>query len=235
MKQQQLTIDFKFEIEANFDLFYGKGNELLLASLQAFVASDARTASQQIIYLYGPKGSGKSHLLQAACHLAEQKSLTSQYLPSHYLLQMPLEFTFGLEHNQLIVVDDVDTLKINHTWQAGLFDLINRVIEQGHKIIFAASVPANESGIELPDLISRLNWGQKWRVRPLGDEARMQMLKMRAQARGIPMQEEVASFIINRCQQDNASIMACLNKLDKQSLAKKRRFTIPFVKEVMQW
>lgn len=235
MKQQQLTIDFKFEIEANFNLYFEQGNELLVSSLQEFVRHAAVRPSHQIFYLYGPKGSGKSHLLQAACHLAEELKLTSQYLPCQQLLQMPVEFTLGLELNQLLVIDDVDLIHRDMVWQTGLFDLINRVLEQGHKILFSAAMAGNETGMGLPDLISRLNWGQKWRIAALDDRARMKMLVMRAQARGIPMQDEVASFIITRCQQDNASILACLNRLDQQSLAKKRRFTIPFVKEAMQW
>ena len=49
----------------------------LPAALEALVSTGTGDG-EAIIYLYGPGGVGKSHLLQAACHLAGGGSL---YLP----------------------------------------------------------------------------------------------------------------------------------------------------------
>lgn len=233
--KQQLTINFAFEPEASFEFFYAHGNELLVANLQQFITHQANSYSRQLLYIHGPHGSGKSHLLQSVCHFAGELKKTAQYLPADQLIQLPREFTFGLEVNDLLVVDDVDLFSTDLEWQKNLFDLINRCLEQGCKMIFSALKPADDVGFELPDLLSRLNWGEIWLLKPLSDEQRQAMLKLRSEARGIPMNDELASYIILRCQQDNASILKCLERLDKESLTEKRRLTIPFVKNVMGW
>lgn len=233
--KQQLTINFAFEPEASFDFFYAQGNQLLVENLKQFINQDSQQYSRQLLYLHGMTGCGKTHLLHAVCHHCDEAGKTAQYLPAEQLMQLPQEFTFGLENNDLLVVDDVDLFVNSFEWQKNLFDLINRCLEQNCKLIFSAKKPADDVGFELPDLVSRLNWGEIWLLKPLSDEQRQAMLQLRAQGRGIPMSDELASYIILRCQQDNASILSCLECLDKESLTEKRRLTIPFVKNVMGW
>ncbi len=233
--KQQLTIDFAFEPEASFEFFYPAENQLLVENLKQFLTLESEQYSRQLLYLHGLTGSGKSHLLQALCHYAGTLGKTAQYLPADQLIQLPQEFTLGLEVNDLLVIDDVDLFVSDFSWQKSLFDLINRCLEQGCKLLFSAKVPAADVGFELPDLVSRLNWGEIWLLKPLTEEQRQAMLQLRSEARGIPMSDELASYIVLRCQQDNASILKCLERLDKESLTEKRRLTIPFVKNVMGW
>lgn len=133
------------------------------------------------------------------------------------------------------MIDDVHLLAGNSEWQQTLFDLINRCLEAGNKMVFSALKPADQLALSLPDLVSRLNWGQKWALKSLSDEQRKAMLFLRSKARAIPMTDELANYIVLRCQQDNASIMNCLERLDRESLTEKRKLTIPFVKQVMSW
>ncbi|MCU4674689.1 DnaA regulatory inactivator Hda [Catenovulum sp. 2E275] len=233
--KKQLTINFAFEPEASFEYFYPADNALLVANLKQFINLESQQYSRQLLYIHGASGCGKSHILQAICHFADELGKTAQYLPAEQLMQLPKEFTLGLESNDLLVIDDVDLLVSDYDWQQALFDLINRCLEQGCKLLFSAKLPASDVGFELPDLISRLNWGEIWLLKPLSDVQRQAMLQLRSEARGIPMSDDLASYIVLRCQQDNASILKCLERLDKESLTEKRRLTIPFVKNVMGW
>ncbi|WP_440904124.1 DnaA regulatory inactivator Hda [Catenovulum sp. SX2] len=233
--KQQLTIDFAFEPEAQLNSFYAAGNEVLVASLQQLIQQKAQSHAQNLAFIHGPAGCGKSHLLQALCQYADDLNISAQYLPGKVIQQMPPEFSQGLEANDLLLVDDIDAIANDSSWQTSMFDLINRSLELEHKIIFASALPADAVGFSLPDLVSRLNWGQKWAIQPLDELARQQMLQQRSEHRGIAMPDELASYIILRCQQDNASIIKCLDVLDQQSLAEKRKLTIPFVKSVMGW
>ncbi|KMT66371.1 DnaA regulatory inactivator Hda [Catenovulum maritimum] len=233
--KQQLTIDFALQLEATFEHFFAADNQVLIDNLKQFVETESDIPSKQLFYIHGGKGAGKSHVLQALCHFADQKDKLAQYLPANQLLDMSPEFTLGLENCELLLIDDVQLFQHSPIWQTTIFDLINRCIEAGNKIIFTANKPADQIDFTLPDLVSRLNWGQKWPLYALDDEQRKAMLTLRSQARGIPMSDELANFIVLRCQQDNASILSCLDKLDKESLLEKRKITIPFVKSVMSW
>ena len=64
----QLPLSVRLRSDARFDNFIAGGNELLLASLQQLCSNPS---SENIIYLYGAQGSGRSHLLQACCHQVE--------------------------------------------------------------------------------------------------------------------------------------------------------------------
>ncbi|EWH09984.1 DNA replication initiation factor [Catenovulum agarivorans DS-2] len=233
--KQQLTIDFLYEPEAQLSSFYASGNEVLIASLQQLIQQQANSHAQNLAFVHGPMGCGKSHLLQALCQYADELNVSAQYIPCKVVKQMPTEFTYGLEANELLLIDDVDEFALDGNWQRALFDLINRCLELEHKVIFAARLPADAVGFNLPDLVSRLNWGQKWAIQPLNEQQRQYMLQQRSEHRGIAMPDELASYIVLRCQQDNASIIQCLDVLDQQSLAEKRKLTIPFVKSVMGW
>jgi DnaA family protein len=56
---------------------------------------------------------------------------------------------------------------------------------------------------------------------------------LRATARGMEMNDEVANFIINRSSRSAKELFSLLDVLDRKSLADKRKLTIPFVREVI--
>jgi DnaA family protein len=57
---------------------------------------------------------------------------------------------------------------------------------------------------------------------------------MRAERRGMILNEDVGKFILTHCPRHMSTLFAALDALDKMSLAAQRKLTIPFVKEVLQ-
>ena len=64
---------------------------------------------------------------------------------------------------------------------------------------------------------------------PLGDDERLEAVRLRARNRGLEMPEEVARYILARYPRDLDSLFALLDRLDRASLAEQRRLTIPFL------
>ena len=228
---EQLPLAVHLRDDATFGNFYQADNGLLVSQLR-----DQLTKGERYNYIYGAKGSGCSHLLQAACHAAGELGLGSLYLPLADLRQYRAEDLFeGLEKMSLVCVDDIQTVVGDEYWESHLFHLFNRLKENDVRLLVSSKCAVRELPIKLADLASRLSWGGVYQIRPLSDEQRIEVLKFRAAERGMELSDEVAQFICYRCQRDTGSLLAVLDKLDLTSLKEQRRLTIPFVKSTMDW
>ncbi|MDH3947871.1 MAG: DnaA regulatory inactivator Hda [Gammaproteobacteria bacterium] len=221
----QLPLGIGLKDTATFDNFYPAGNELVLQALQE--GNDA------MLYLWGPVGSGKSHLLQALCHATAANGHSPVYLPLSELVSLSPALLEGLEHQALIAVDDVQTVAGLSQWEEGLFHLYNRVRDSGHRLVVSATSAPAGLALALPDLASRLGWGPVFQLTSLADTDKRAALQMRARRRGLEMGNEVAEYLLRRCPRDMDSLFNLLNRLDQASLAAQRRLTIPFVRQLL--
>lgn len=228
---EQLPLAVQLRDDATFDNYFVADNGLLLAQLRQQLIDGER-----YLYLFGTAGSGCSHLLQAACHQADQLGLTSVYIPLSELVDYPPEQLFeGLENLSLVCIDDVQHVIGDAHWEQQLFHLFNRLVDAEVKLLIAANCAVRELPIDLPDLASRLSWGAVHHIKPLNDEQRIDALQFRASRRGLELSNEVAQFIYHRCQRDTEALLNVLETLDRESLKEQRRLTIPFIKTIMAW
>ena len=228
---EQLPLAVQLRDEATFDNFYAGANQLLINELKRQLDNGER-----YIYLFGAAGSGRSHLLQAACHHADQCGHRSVYLPLDELKDYPPQQLFtGLEQMTLVCLDNVDRVIGSEVWEEALFHLFNRLLEAQVYLLVAADRSPRELKPNLADLASRLSWGSLYQLKSDSDDDQKTILQFRAERRGIEMPDDVAQFIYHRCQRDTHSLLNVLDKLDAASLKAQRKLTIPFVKATMRW
>ena len=204
-------------------------SEALLQGIKSLCAGEG----DSVVFLHGNRGSGKSHLLQAACHLAGEQAL---YLPLRELqVYPPEEVLAGVETLGLVALDDLDAVLGDEAWELALFDLYNRSKEWGCRLLIAASGAPRVLDVSLADLRSRLSWGVVYQLPSVSDEEKQAILQFRATRRGLALPDEVAVFIVNRVPRDLERLLELLDKLDRASLVQKRALSIPFVKQVLGW
>lgn len=226
----QLPLGVRLREAATFANYYPGVNQDIVRLLQ-----DAAIAeSEGFIYLWGGHGTGKTHLLQALCHLTATQGHALAYLPLREAPTFSHEVLDGLEQLPLVIVDDVDAVAGDAAWETALFHLYNRIREQGGRLIMAGLHSPAALGIALADLRSRLAGGLALQLQPLRDEGKAATLRLQARQRGMEMPEEVAAYLLRRCPRDMTALFALLEVLDQASLAAQRKLTIPFVKEVLQ-
>lgn len=227
---EQLTLALNLQADAVFANFYpGEQNQQLLMTLQEV----ARGRGEQFVYLWGAEGSGRTHLLQACCHVADHFKLAPIYLSFAELDQLDPSLLEGLEALPLVCIDDVQGIAGRPAWEEAFFHFFNRMREAGRRLIVAGKMPPAQLGMALPDLISRLSWGVAFHLKSLNDEEKLQALLLRAKARGLYVPDNVAQYLIKHWPRDMRSLFDALDKLDHASLVAKRKLTIPFVKEVL--
>ncbi len=213
----------------SFENFYVGDNLQIVNTLKDFITQQ----TDDFIYLWGKRGSGCSHLLQACCHLAEQHQQTSMYLPLSEMIKYTPDVLEDIDNLQVICIDDVDMLAIYPEWQEAVFHLYNRLRAKQAKIIFAATQVPNQLQLTLADLTSRLNHGLTFQVHSLSDQDKLAALMHRATMREMNLSEEVGQFMMRRCPRNTHQLFHALEQLDIASFDQQRRLTIPFVKEVL--
>lgn len=222
----QMALPLRLADHAVFDSYLSTGNETLVAML----ADLASGASAQGCWIWGPAATGKTHLLQAACEQAGDRSV---YVPLRMLAAGGPEILEGLASRDLICLDDIDHVAGDAGWETALFGLCNEVLDAGRSLVVAAAMSPRECPINLPDLQSRLARLAAFQLRELDDEQRIAALQLRARHRGLELPDDTANYLLSRNRRDMASLYGLLDKLDLEALRAKRRLTIPFVREVL--
>jgi DnaA family protein len=229
----QLPLGIKLRDEATFANFYAGPNAAAMSAVRALATPGDNSSTQ--IYLWGATGSGRSHLLQAACHEAAASGSLAMYLPLEEVLGHDASIFEGMEQFDLLCLDQIDALVGDADWEEALFHLYNRLSEAGGKMLLAASAAPRSLGVSLPDLASRLGWGVVFQLHSLSDEDKQHMLQLRASLRGLQLSDEVARYILSRGARGMGELFDALERLDQASLQAQHRLTIPFVKRVMGW
>jgi DnaA family protein len=192
----------------------------------------AVTERERFVYLWGPRGTGKTHLLQALCHRTAGRGEPTAYLPLREAVVTP-EAVEGLEQLPLVVIDDVDAAAGQAVWETALFHLHNRIRERGGRLVMAGLRGPAALGVALADLRSRLAGGLVLQLHALDDGDKAEALRLQARQRGLVMPQEVAGYLLRRCPRDMGALFALLDTLDQASLAAQRKLTVPFVKEIL--
>ena len=224
---RQLPLGVQLGVSLRFGTFHEGANRELVALLSGPAAPGA-------VWIYGPPGAGKTHLLQAACAAAGDAARTAAYLPLAAVRADGPGLLAGYERLALVALDDADTVIGHGAWELALFALYNGMQEQGGRLLLAAgSAPATLS-VRLPDLASRLAAASVHRLAPLAEKDQSEALRRRAAHRGLELPDETLHYLARRAPRDFAVLCALLDTLDTEALAAQRRLTVPFVREVLE-
>ena len=112
----QLPLALRIADHARFDTFVGAANETAMEHVRAVASGRADT-----LWLWGSPGSGKTHLLQAACRAAAAADRRAMYLALH--LGLEPEILGGLDAVDLLALDGVDRIAGAGEWERALFVL----------------------------------------------------------------------------------------------------------------
>jgi len=226
----QLPLALRWPAQQRFDSFVtGAGNATALA-----LAREAAHGATAWVFFAGPPGSGKSHLLLAACAEAIAQNRHAQYVSLAKLAIEADAAIRALGGSDLLALDDIGAIAGDALAQHALFDLYNRCKMEKSTLLFAASVPPAQLGFGLPDLVSRLASCTQALIKPLDDAARRDAVRMRAQARGLALDDSVLDWLFTHAPRDLGSLTALLEHIDREALAAQRRVTVPFLRKLLQ-
>ena len=220
----QYPLAFSADEPPSFDNFVpGRNREAVRAIREA-----AAGRGDRYLYLAGPAGTGKTHLLIAAARAAD-----GFYLDPGEPGVAP-GVTESLEAARLVCLDGVGAAAARPDWEEALYRLFNALESAGSPLIVADRSPPGRLGLVLPDLVSRLASGPVLGLAAPGETELGRVLVMRARARGFELPPQVAAYLVTRERRDVPHLLALLDRLDRHSLAAQRPVTIPFVRSLIE-
>ena len=231
---EQMSLALSLRDDCRFDNFLalpGAGTQIV-----AFLEQRFSSQLENLVYLWGADGSGRSHLMQAVCHhwLGQGKSV--QYLPLSELRDSPPEQVMAdLEYLDLVCIDEVNLVANKANWLDQLFHFFNRSRERAGCLLISADMPPAQLGLSLADLQSRLSASTVFQLPSYSDPEKIQILQFRAQCLGLQLSNEAAQFLLNRAPRQLNLLVEKLRELDHSSLVHQRKLSIPFIKEVFSW
>jgi DnaA family protein len=216
---KQIPLALAFDAERTFESFVSGANTMALDHLRALQPGSAP------VYLWGPAGSGKTHLLSALALRLQQQGGQVGWFSAATPAPWPED-----DSRVLIVLDGCNDFDADQ--QQAAFALFVDATTRGIAIAAAGRVPP----VDLPlrdDLRTRLGWGHVLHIHPLSEAESRAALRREADRRGLFLSDEVMDYLLTRFSRDLKHLMDLLDRLDDYALVHKRAITVPLLKQML--
>lgn len=227
---KQLPLALRLRAPAVFDTFVTRRDRNVVLHLEAAASGH----EPGLLWLAGSAGTGKSHLLQAACRAADDANRRAMYLSLASDAAQGAGLLERLELLDLLALDDVDAVAGERDWEAALFTVLNAFQSAHGALLLAAERLPARVGFVLPDLASRAAGAVAYQLHALDDHEQLEALQLHARFRGLALDEPAAQYLLSRVRRGMPELCAWLDRIDRLSLAEQRRVSVPLIREVLQ-
>ena len=224
---EQLPLGVRLRDTARLASYVPAGN----VEVFELIAAGPGTAPR-VLWIWGRPGTGKTHLLQAACAAVAEGGGSASYVDlSTAAAPGWLE---GCENLDLVCLDGLEAVAGDAAWNDAIFRLHALMQDGATRLYVASTVPPASLAFRLPDLRSRLLAASVHQLHELGEAAQVEALRRRAAGRGLDLAPEGALYLVHRLPRDMHSLCAVLDRLDQASLVAQRRLTVPFLRQALE-
>ena len=221
MSARQLSLLFDIKPAPSFDNFVTGRNMELVDKLKSVCS---RVFDERFIYIWGNKGTGKSHLLSAMRNLSDESGMSTFFFRDNQKIKKHR----SLCGSSLLLVDDVH-LRTDSD-QYFIFDWYNELKANHGALVVAGDKPPSALNIRA-DLLTRLGWGLVYRVHELTDSQKLEAMVKYSLERGFYLSSEVINYVLRHRARDLNCLLEILEGIDYYSIETRRRVTVPLVKE----
>src|SRR5690349_10495781 len=223
----------------------GKSNELAAAAAHAVAEAPGKTYNP--LFIYGPTGLGKTHLMQAIAHAVLVKYPTTRvhYFGAEQFINEVIESIHARTMSEfrrryrndvdLFLVDDVHFLEGKEMTQEEFFHTFNALFEGHKQIVLTSDRPPKEiPGLE-DRLISRFEWGLVADIGHPDLEHRIAILRKKAEQDHLELTipDDVLRFIAEHIRSSVRELEGCIIKLLLFASLKNREVTIELAREAL--
>lgn len=226
------------------NLIVGKANDLARAA-STQVAINPGGAAYNPLFIYGGAGLGKTHLIHAiGNHILDQnpeKVVRYVHAEDYYsdvvrAYQQKSFDVFKRYYRSLdvLLLDDVQFFNGKNRTQEEFFFVFNALIEAKKQIVISCDTyPKDISGLE-DRLITRFDWGLTVQIEPPEIEMRVAILKKKAEAEGVVLDDEVAFYIAKHLRSNVRELEGALKKVLAYSSFHGRLIALDLAKEALK-
>jgi len=216
---RQLPLDLPVETRlGEEDFLVGGSNSEAYAMLDAWPEWPAR-----VLTLAGPPASGKSHLAaiwaaRTGARVAAAATLAADMVPA---------LAAGAA-----VIEDIDGPALD---EAALFHLLNLAQERGAFLLLTTARPPSALDLILPDLASRLRRAPLVSIAAPDDVLIRALLVKLFVDRQLLVDTALVEYLALRLERSFVAAQAAVARLDRETLARRRRLTRQAAAEILGW
>jgi chromosomal replication initiator protein len=236
-----MVFDFPVHPRYNFDNFVVcSGNELAYGFAKMLGTDETR----KLLYIYGPPGSGKTHLLAAL----GKKLMADRNKGLPYISFREVEQLYGGEYQAeqssrlaerfqdapALLIDDLHLIPDNVNIRVELWQIFNDFFDSGRIIAVTGLNHPRELPTLDDHLISRLLWGLVARVDVSDDDSRRLIMKKLAEDRQVVLSADIIDYLLLHTRRDIPSLTETLESLSHYALATGRKISLRLTREVLE-
>ena len=212
-----------YNFEYTFDNFIvGNSNRFAHAACTAVAAHPA--TSYNPLFIYGPSGLGKTHLLYAIVNEVKKtkadlkviyikaEDFTNQLIEAMGA-DMTAEFRNKYRSCDMLLIDDIQFVAGKNSTQEEFFNTFNALYEDRKQIILTSDRPPREIKTLEERLKTRFEWGLLADIQPPDLELRIAIIRKKAEQVGIGLGEDVLTFLAENLRSNIRQIEGAIKKL----------------------
>lgn len=217
------VVDKRFNKHFTFESFV-VGENCTFAHAASLATAESPGIAYNPLFLHGPTGLGKTHLMQAIAQhaLTSGKCRHVEYLTSEEFANFYVDalrdralpkFRRRFRNVDMLLIDDVQFFKGKEQFQEEFFHTFNSLYHAHKQIVISSDRPAHEIGGLEKRLVSRFEWGLTTEILPPAMETRLAILKKKQFEHTVKLSDEVLFFIANKIKSNVRRLEGALIRL----------------------
>lgn len=213
------------DYEYTFDTFItGRSNEFAFAACTAVAKSEHTDMTYNPLFIYGPSGMGKTHLLNAI--YSEIKSRTpdkkvilvtgenfANELIDTIAKKDTMPFKQKYRNTDVLLIDDIHFIAGKDSTQEEFFHTFNELRDNGKQIVITSDKPPKEIKTLESRIRTRFESGLIADISYPEYETRVAIIKRKAKLMDFHLPDDVIECIANRLKTSIRSLEGCVKKL----------------------
>ncbi len=230
-----------FNFSYTFDNFVvGNSNKFAYAAASAVANNPAYRYNP--LFIHGPSGLGKTHLMYAITNALKQKNPRANiiYIKSEDFTNQLIEslsrsamtaFRNKYRFCDMLLIDDIQFIAGKDSTQEEFFHTFNTLIENNRQVILASDRPPHEIKKLEERLKSRFEQGLLADIQPPDLELRTAIIKSKAESVNLVIPDEVQSFLAEHLRSNIRQIEGAIKKLGAMSFVSGKPVTMELARE----
>jgi len=243
----QLIFDFPVHPRYSFENFVVCGGNDVAFRFAGMLASDP---CNQVLYIYGPAGCGKTHLLSALGKRLMSPLYTSdaaetqipyisfkdidELYKGNYIAEQSSVLAERFQNSPILLIDDLHLIPDNINIRIEVWQIFNDFFNSGRKIAVTGLHHPRQLPTLDDHLISRLLCGLAAGMDVSDDDSRRLIMKKLADDRQITISAEVIDHLLLHIRRDIPSLIKGLDALNHQALSSGRKISLRLARKVLE-
>lgn len=207
-QEAQNDIDPQLNPRYTFENYCGSMSNKLAVSIGMAIATNPECKTFNPMFVFGPTGVGKTHLIQAIGIKMKENNprlrvlyVTSRIFENQYSIavrsnKVP-DFINFYQSIDVLIIDDIQELAGKQATQNTFYHIFNSLHGRDKQLIMSSDCRPSELDGMIPRLISRFKWGMTVELSKPDYELRRDVLELKASQDGLSFSKDVLEYIAN--------------------------------------